>query len=99
MGWFINAYYGVQLDTKINYGGMIYLGKLAMQSKPRKKNLGSQSSTEAEIVGIDEHISGIMWIMRCLEAQGYKVKYRLIYQDNQRSNIMKKMRNTLVVRR
>ena len=58
-----------------------------------------QSLTESEIVGINDHIYGILWSMRFLEGQGYGVKDNIIYQDNQSAMLMKKKENTHVVRR
>ena len=43
---------------------------------------------ESEVVSVDYHISGIIWSMWLLEAQGYKVEYNIFYQDNQRAITM-----------
>ena len=43
--------------------------------------MNSRSSTEAELIGVDDKISKILWIKRFLEWQGFDVKLN-IYQDN-----------------
>ena len=42
----------------------------------------SRSSTEAELVGVDDVISKILWSKLFIEAQGFQVKTALIYRDN-----------------
>ena len=67
---------------------MMSLGKGAMQIKPSNQKLNIQSSAEVEIFGIGNHMSGIFWIMRFLEAQGCLIKENIIYQDNQSAMII-----------
>jgi hypothetical protein len=45
--------------------------------------LNTKSSTEAELVGVDDRMPQILWTRYFLEAQGYKVRENKIYQDNQ----------------
>lgn len=44
-----------------------------------KQKLNTRSSTEAELVGINDAIGIVLW--KFLEAQGYPVKHNIIYQD------------------
>ena len=41
------------------------------------------SSTEAELVGVDDVVSQVIWVRYFLEAQGYGINENIIYQDNQ----------------
>jgi hypothetical protein len=59
------------------------LGSGSIISLSRKQKLNTRSSTEAELVGIDDAMSPIIWASNFLEAQDYKVKTHVILQDNE----------------
>jgi hypothetical protein len=61
---------------------MMMLGKGAMQSIPRKQKMKVQSSTEGELVAVDDTATMILWTKLFLEAQGYDVEKNIVYQDN-----------------
>jgi hypothetical protein len=67
------------------------LGRGANQSVSTKQKVNTRSSTEAELVSVDDVISKVLWTKRFLEAQGYPVKQNVILRDNQSS--MKLERN------
>ena len=46
----------------------------------QKLNVGS--STEAELVGIDDALKHIMWGLYFIQAQGYEVTKNILMQDN-----------------
>ena len=48
----------------------------------RGQKLNVKSSTECELVGIDDAIPSIMWGKHFIEAQGYTVSHNILYQDN-----------------
>jgi len=41
-----------------------------------------RSSTEAELVSLDDIVSKVLWTRRFMEAQGINVTTNVIYQDN-----------------
>jgi hypothetical protein len=41
-----------------------------------------RSSTEGELVAVDDAAAMILWTKQFLEAQGYNVDKNIIYQDN-----------------
>ena len=51
-------------------------------SSSGKQKVNSLSSTESEMIGVDDKISKVFWTKRFLEWQEFKVKLNLIYQDN-----------------
>jgi hypothetical protein len=61
------------------------LGSGAIQTISTKQKVNTKSSTEAELVSIDDVISKIMWTRLFLEAQGYQIRENLVYRDNQSS--------------
>ena len=59
------------------------LGKGVAIAMSSKQKLNTRSSTEAELVALDDSIGMILWTKRFLEAQGYKGVKHVIDQDNQ----------------
>jgi hypothetical protein len=59
------------------------LGKGSAYSKSTRQNLHAKSSTEAELVGLDNVMPQVIWTRYFLEVQGYEVHNSKIYQDNQ----------------
>ena len=47
-----------------------------------KQKLNTRSSTEAELVGVDDMASNILWTRSFLIDQGYLVNDNVVYQDN-----------------
>ena len=48
----------------------------------RKQKLNVRSSTESELVGVDDAATMILWTRLFMEAQGYDIDKNIIYQDN-----------------
>ena len=90
INWWIDAAYGVHDDMRGHSGGMMSLGKGAMGSRSMKHKINSRSSTEAEIIGVDDHMSAALWTLRFLHAQGYEIEENVIYQDNQSAILLEK---------
>ena len=47
-----------------------------------KQKLNTRSSTESEVVGVDDFMPLILWTKNFLDAQGYSIKHNIIFQDN-----------------
>ena len=67
---------------KSHTGVVFMFGKGAIESDSSKPKYKTRSSTEAEINGVDDKISNILWSKKFIEYQGFKVKVNMIYQDN-----------------
>ena len=66
------------------------MGKGTISGKSRKQQLTVKSSTEAELVGVDDCLGAVLWTNYFLEAQGYKSKDTIIYQDNKSAILLEK---------
>ena len=55
-----------------------------------KQKLNTRSSTEAELVGVNDAMTMILWMKHFIEAQGYPVHENIIYQDNESSMKLEK---------
>ena len=82
MKWYVDASFAVHPDFKSHTGAVMTMGKGAMQAMSKKQKLNTRSSTEAELVGVDDAMTMILWTMLFMEAQGYPIKKNVLYQDN-----------------
>jgi hypothetical protein len=80
--WYVDASFAVHPDFKSHTGAVMMMGRGAIQSIARKQKLNVRSSTESELVGVDDAATMILWTKLFLEAQGYDVERNIIYQDN-----------------
>jgi hypothetical protein len=80
--WWVDASYGVHHDMKSHTGGVMSLGTGAAYSTSKKQKLNTKSSTEAELVGVDDVLPQALWTKYFMEAQGYGVT-TILNQDNQ----------------
>ena len=58
------------------------LGKGAVTSFSRKQKIQGKSSTEDELIGVDDTLPQALWTKYFIEAQGYTVDHNIIKQDN-----------------
>jgi hypothetical protein len=61
---------------------MMSLGKGAVMAMSKKQKINTKSSTESEIVGVDDATTPILWGNYFIEAQGFPIKETRVYQDN-----------------
>jgi hypothetical protein len=54
----------------------------------KQQKLNAKSSTEAELVGVDDVMPQVLWTLYFLEAQGYKIDENALYQDNKSSILL-----------
>jgi hypothetical protein len=80
--WHVDAAFAVHDDFKSHTGATMTLGKGAITTASTKQKVNSRSSTEAELIGLDDYIAKIMWTRHFLDSQGYDVTDNIIYQDN-----------------
>jgi hypothetical protein len=80
--WFVDSAFAVHPDFKSHTGATMSYGGGAPQSISRKQKLNTRSSTEAELVGVDDASVMILWTKLFMEAQGYEIKKNVLYQDN-----------------
>jgi hypothetical protein len=71
-------------------GGGLTLGRGFPIITSTKQKLNTRSSTESELVGVDDMMPSILWSRYFLEAQGYKVNDNVIFQDNQSTMLLER---------
>ena len=60
--WSVDASFAVHEDMRSHTGALLTLGKGAVLSLSCKQKLNSKSSTEAEIIGVDDAKNFTMWV-------------------------------------
>jgi hypothetical protein len=86
--WWVDASFAVHPEMRSHTGATMSLGKGSPISFSRKQKLNTKSSTEAEVVGVDDAMSLIVWTRNFLEAQGLTVNDNVVFQDNQSSILL-----------
>ena len=81
--WWADAEFVVHHDMKIHTGGMMTMGQGALYYTSNKKKLNTESSNEAELVGVNDLMPQILWMKYFLGAQDMNVSDNVVYQDNQ----------------
>ncbi len=69
-------------------GTFITLGKGAVYSKSAKQKIVCKSSTEAELVGLSDSLTPVLWLRNFVEALGYSMGASLVHQDNKSTIIL-----------
>ena len=88
--WYVDASFAVHPDFKSHTGACVTFGTRAAISMSRKQKLNTRSSTEAELVAVDDAMNLILWTKLFLEEQGYKIRDNILYQDNQSAILLEK---------
>ena len=80
--WHWDASFAVHKDCKGHTGGVLTLGKGAAHSSSTKHKLNARSSTEAEIIAVDDGMGITLWSREFLTAQGVDIEDSIPHQDN-----------------
>jgi hypothetical protein len=80
--WYVDVAFAVHADMRSHTGAIFTMGKGAILSSSTKQKINTRSSTESELVGVDDKIAKVLWMKRFLEWQDFKVKTNIVYQDN-----------------
>ena len=80
--WWIDASYAVHPNCRSHTGGTYTLGKGSIFTISSKQKINTKSSTEAQLVAVDDCIPHMIWANHFLEEQDYKHPTTVVYQDN-----------------
>ena len=86
--WWVDAAFAVLANMRGHSGGGLSLGRGFPIMGSTKQKLKTRSSTESEVVGVDDFMPPICWTRYFMEAQGYYVDYNILYQDNKSSILL-----------
>jgi hypothetical protein len=86
--WWVDASYAVHPDMKSHMGGVMTLGEGATYATSTRQKINTKSSTEAELVGVNDVMPQVLWTKYWMEAQGYNIDENKIGRDNQSSMLL-----------
>jgi hypothetical protein len=80
--WYVDASFAVHPNMRGHTGGCLTMGCRFPISVSNKQKLNTKSSTESELVGVNDMMTIIIWTHYFLLEQGYRVVENLLLQDN-----------------
>ncbi len=88
--WYVDAPFAVHPNMRSHTGGGLTMGRGFPIVSYTKQKLSTRSSTEIELVGVDNMMPIIVWSCYFLMAQGYGVTQNLLLQDSKSSMLLEK---------
>ena len=88
--WSVDAAFGNRENLLSQTGGLMSMGGGALMCTSKKQKLNTKSSTEAELVAVDDMMSQIIWTRNFLLAQGFELNGNVVYQDNQSAILLER---------
>lgn len=88
--WYVDGSHQIHDDCRGHTGALMTMGKGAVASSSRKQKINTKSSTETELVAVDDKLGDILWMRYFLESQGYTIQENILYQDNMSSLSLEK---------
>ena len=88
--WWIDASHAVHMDMKGHTEAMASFGSSMPIGFSRKQKLNTRSSTESELVGVDDAMPSVLRTRYFLQAQGFEMRPSLVFQDNKSAILLKK---------
>ena len=61
------------------------MGEGAILSSSSGQKINTKSSSETEVVGVDDVLPKVLWSRYFVQAQGYTIDHNIINQDNESS--------------
>ena len=86
----MDAFFAVHPNMRSHTGVVLTLGGGALYGSFTKQKLNTRSSTQTELVGVDDALPQVLWARQILSGQGYAEIDLVIYQDNQSSFLLEK---------
>ena len=80
--WYVDGSYGFHPNMRGHSEGGLTTGRGFPVTSPKKQKLNTRSSTESEVVGVDDFMPGLIWTRNFMKAQDYDVVEKIIFQDN-----------------
>ena len=81
--WWIVAYFAVHPDYKSHTRACLSFGHGCPVNISSKQKINTCSSTEAELVAINDAMALVLWCWLFIMGQGFDVRDNIVYQDNQ----------------
>ena len=80
--WYVDASFAVHKGMRGHNGGFVNMGTGEAYVQSSKKKVNTKSSTEADLVGVDDVMTQVIWTRYFLKEQVHMIQDNVIYQDN-----------------
>jgi hypothetical protein len=88
--WWVDGSFAVHPNTRGHTGGGLSLGRGFPVISSTKQKLNTRSSTETEVVSVDDCMPAICWTRYFMDAQQYYIQENIVFQDNRSSMLLEK---------
>ncbi len=88
--WYVDPSFAVHPNMRGHTGGGLTMGRGFPILVSFKQKLNTRSSTESELVGVNDMMPIILWTRYFLLSQGYGVVENLLLQDNKSSILLER---------
>ena len=86
--WWVDASFAIHPDMKSHTSATVSMGGGCPFLLSLRQQINPRSSTEAELVGVNDAMYLIIWTQLFLEGQGFKVIDNVVHQDNQSAMLL-----------
>ena len=86
--WWIDASFAVHANYKSHTGACLSFGRGCPVNISLKQKINTRSSTEAELVSINDAMALVLWCRLFIMGQGFDVRDNIVYQDNQSTMLL-----------
>ena len=86
--WWIDTSFAVHADYKSHTGACLSFGHGCLVNISSKQKINTRSSTEAELVAINDAMALVLWCRLFIMGQGFDVHDNIVYQDNQSTMLL-----------
>ena len=83
--WWVNKSFVTHNNFWVNTGVMMYLGSGAITSGSWYQNINGRSSTENDLIRVNNIMVPVLWILYFVQGQGYTVESNIMFQYNHRT--------------
>ncbi len=90
LNWHVDASFAVHPNMRGHTGAGLTLGRGNPIVCSTKQKMNTRSSTESELVGVDDMMPSILWTREFLKAQGYGVSDNVVFQDNKSTMLLER---------
>jgi hypothetical protein len=88
--WWVDGSFAVHPDMRGHTGGGLSMGRGFPIVTSTKHKINTRSSTETELVSVDDCMPAICWTRYFVQAQGREVRENIVYQDNRSAMLLEK---------
>ena len=85
---YVDASYAVHENMRSHLGLIAKFGQGSALSASRKQRINTRSSTEGEVIAVDDFIGMVLWTNNFLAEQGYVIERNILFQDNRSAMLL-----------